>query len=78
MIFDKAVKEPLFCPLYSDLCKKQVNMLEFTQYNNRSVKVNVERQVKAERDKTSDGRSQAQQKQKERSFKYDNKENITN
>jgi len=24
LIFDKAVEEPHFCPLYSDLCKKQV------------------------------------------------------
>lgn len=24
LIFDKAVEEPRFCPLYSDLCKKQV------------------------------------------------------
>ncbi|CAK5086730.1 unnamed protein product [Meloidogyne enterolobii] len=25
LIFDKAVEEPHFCPLYSDLCKKQVS-----------------------------------------------------
>ncbi|CAK5084839.1 unnamed protein product [Meloidogyne enterolobii] len=24
LIFDKAVEEPHFCPLYSDLCKKQI------------------------------------------------------
>lgn len=24
LIFEKAVEEPRFCPLYSDLCKKQV------------------------------------------------------
>jgi len=27
LIFDKAVEEPNFCPLYSDLCKKQVKIL---------------------------------------------------
>ena len=30
LIFDKAVEEPHFCPLYSDLCKKQVE-IELTE-----------------------------------------------
>jgi hypothetical protein len=79
MIFEKAVNEPHFCPLYSDLCKKQVTMLGFTQYNNRSVKVDAERQAKAKRDKApADEQPQSQSQQKEKSFKYDNKKNIAN
>ena len=46
LIFDKAVEEPHFCPLYSDLCKKQVD---------------VERQMaQAQRDKTPDRQSTPQ------------------
>ena len=33
LMFDKAVEEPLFCPLYSDLCKKQVEM-EYSEIQN--------------------------------------------
>nr|CAD2164748.1 unnamed protein product [Meloidogyne enterolobii] len=48
LIFDKAVEEPHFCPLYSDLCKKQVD---------------VERQMYLQRDKTPDKQSDKQSDQ---------------
>lgn len=56
LIFDKAVEEPHFCPLYSDLCKKQVD---------------VERhiQAQAQRDKTPDGQPSQSTKQDIKTFR---------
>ncbi|KAL7075939.1 hypothetical protein ACQ4LE_004880 [Meloidogyne hapla] len=51
LIFDKAVEEPHFCPLYSDLCKKQVD---------------VERQMQLQRDKTPDKQSDQTDSQTEK------------